>query len=224
MTRIYDTKIQQIETCNGCPNQCEYCHEEKKITIFPIPEIKENLVKILDMNILGARSDALEVIKELGSKKVNGKVVKYELVCGVDFRRMTQEIANLLHENRFIKIRWAWDYGLKHQYQMWKTFKMFRKAGYKSDLLSVFVLANWKIPYKDCLKKLDILKVWRVKINDCYFDNQIPPKFKPIYWTLEQLKDFRMRCRKHNQLVRFGFDPEYIDRGLPLTSFIRRTK
>lgn len=197
---------QLIETSNGCPNGCEYCQEESTMHIFDVPEIKQNYVRILDMNFL-AQPQALERIMDLGSRKVNDKVVYYELVCGIDFRRMTSETANLLKQNRFVKIRLAWDYGYEMQFKIKDTIKMLLKAGYKPKELSVFMLVNWKISYVECLKKLDLLKVWNVKVNDCCFDGGYKIA-KPEYWTAEQLKDFRARCRKHNQLVNFGIDPE----------------
>ena len=55
---------------------------------------------------------------------------------------------------------------------------------------------------------MDLCKVWNVKIADCWFDNQLSPNIKPIYWTQEQIKEFRKKVRKHNQLVNFGIDPE----------------
>jgi hypothetical protein len=50
--------------------------------------------------------------------------------------------------------------------------------------------------------------VWRIKACDCYFDGQIGSKIIPIYWSGEQIKSFRHKCRKHNQIVNFGIDPE----------------
>lgn len=201
------TQEQMIETCNGCPNNCEYCKEPKEMVVFDIPEIKQNYVRILDMNFL-AQPRAKERIGFLGSQKVNNKVVYYELVCGIDFRIMTQDIANLLKENRFVKIRLAWDYGFGFQYKIKDTIDMLKKAGYKAKELSVFILVNWKIPYEECCRKLDLLKIWNVKVNDCCFDGGYKIH-KPIYWTEEQIKAFRKACRKHNQLVLFGIDPEY---------------
>jgi hypothetical protein len=57
--------------------------------------------------------------------------------------------------------------------------------------------------------KLELCKVWNVKVNDCWFDNQLAPNIKPIHWSIEQINKFRQKCRKHNQIVRFGIDPEF---------------
>jgi len=72
----------------------------------------------------------------------------------------------------------------------------------------VFMICNWTIPYGENLKKLDLCKVWRVKVGDCYFDNQTSPNINPSHWTDLQIKTFRNKVRKHNQLVNFRIDPE----------------
>ena len=142
----------------------------------------------------------------------------YELICGVDYRRLTQEIFNELYNSRFIKIRWAWDYMFSQQKIHQKVWKMFKKAGYKSEELSVFILSNYKIPYEECCKKLDLLKVWNVKVNDCCYDGGYPKseidfnrnkRFnEKRFWKYHDIKEFRKKCRKHNQIVRFKIDPE----------------
>lgn len=203
---------QRIELSRGCPNGCSYCYEPfikslQEVKVFPIPEIKCNYVEILDMNFL-FQPNILKRIEDLPYSfgKYNN-VITYEEICGFDFRLMTQEIANKLKSKRFIKIRIAWDRELKDQYKIKDTLKMLEKARFRSKTISVFILVNWEISYEDCLKKLDLLKVWKVKVNDCCFNggykNAIPKD-----WKAEQLKDFRSKCRKHNQLVNFEIDPE----------------
>lgn len=106
-----------------------------------------------------------------------------------------------MKNNRFKNIRIAWDWGLDQQYKIKDSIKMLKKAGYKPESIMVFMICNWRIPYEVNLKKLDICKVWNVKVADCYFDNQTSPNFKPIYWTLEQMKDFRKKCHLHNRII-----------------------
>jgi hypothetical protein len=203
---------QWIRISEGCPNNCEYCRETKengsKPVNYGIPLIERNKVKIMDMNFI-YQPNSKEFIEVLGSQKVNNKVVKYELICGIDWRFMTQEKANLLKQNRFKNIRLAWDYGFEHQYKIKDCVNMLIKAGYKPKEISVFMICDWKIPYSVCCSKLDLLKIWNVKVNDCWFDNVVSPNFQLNYWTLEQCKDFRSKCRKHNQMIIFGINPEY---------------
>jgi len=191
--------MKRIQFTSGCPNNCTYCYEAKEIKTFN-PEIpKDKVIQILDMNFL-ANPKAKEILKSLPKKR-------YEFVCGIDFRRLDQEIADLMKKKGFRKVRWAWDYSFnsqkKHQW-VWRTFK---RAGYKSEDLSVFILVNWKIPYIDCLKKLDLLKIWNVKVNDCCFDGGYNIA-KPLYWNIDQIKNFRAKCRKHNQMIIHKIDPE----------------
>ena len=194
--------MKRIQFTSGCQNSCHYCHEPKAMKYYD-PEIpKEGEVQILDMNFLANPKHEENIVNCMES---NCK--SFELICGVDYRLLTQEVCNLLHNARFVKIRWAWDYNLTQQKTHSKVWKMFKKAGYKPEELSVFMLVNWKIPYVECCKKLDLLKVWNVKVNDCCWDGGYKLA-KPVYWKPEHIKKFRKMCRKHNQLVRFKIDPE----------------
>lgn len=208
----FDETEQWIRISEGCPNRCEFCRESEECGVepiyLPIPETVRNKVKIMDMNLI-YKPKALEIIKDLGSKKVGGKVVYYELICGIDYRYLTQEIANALKENRFKNIRIAWDHQFVLQKLIKKSIELLLKAGYRPNDITVFMICNWKIPYEQNLMKMDLCKVWNVKIADCWFDNQLSPNIKPIHWTAQQIKDFRHKVRRHNQMVNFKIDPEY---------------
>ena len=208
--KIKDNK-QRIELSRGCINGCPWCYEPhipkiEDVEVFEIPKIKKNHVEILDMNFLW-QPNIIRKIKDLGKIKVNNKVVYYEEICGLDYRLMTQEIANELKKARFIKVRLAWDGSIKEQYRIKDTINMLIKAGYKAKQLSLFMLVNWKIPKIECERKLDIMKVWNVKVCDCCYDggyaNAIPKD-----WKERDIREFRSKCRKHNQIVNFGIDPE----------------
>jgi hypothetical protein len=205
---------QWIRISEGCPNNCPYCRETKECgklpVYFSIPEIVRNKVKIMDMNLI-YKPGVVDVLYNLGTKRINGKVVYYELICGIDYRFMNLEKAIALKLNRFKNIRFAWDLGFDHQKKIKACLNLLIKAGYRPQELSCFVICNWLISYQECLKKLELLKIWNVKVNDCWFDNQLSPNIKPIGWRKEQIKDFRAKCRKHNQMVLFGIDPELKD-------------
>lgn len=207
----FNDKEQWIRLSEGCPNNCSFCRETKECGIdpvyFPIPEICRNKVKIMDMNLM-YKPEAVRIINYLGSKKVNNKVVYYELICGIDWRYMTLDKAIALKINRFKNIKFAWDYGFVYQMKIKDCINKLLKAGYRPRELSCFIICNWWISYEECLRKLDLLKVWNVKASDCWYDDQLSPNIKPRHWTIEQIKDFRKRCRKHNQLINFGIDPE----------------
>ncbi len=213
-----DPNEQWIRITEGCPHNCPYCYEPQEIKIFEIPEIIRNDVKIMDMNLL-CKKEAIKIIQDLGEKKVNKKVIYYQLVCGIDYRFLTKEIAEALKQNRFARMRLAWDWTMKDQYKLKDAIRLLTDAGYNSKELMIFMICNWKISYEECCNKLDLLKIWKVKVADCYFDNQTFPNPKkparenqvsviPLHWTSEQIMDFRKRCRKHNQLVNFEIDPK----------------
>jgi hypothetical protein len=197
--REAERMIPKIQFTKGCLNECPYCYEKPPIVCLDpkIPEDPE--IQILDMNFL-CNPQAKEILRSLPKRR-------WEFVCGLDFRRMDPEICQLLKEKGFIKIRWAWDYGFSSQRKHQHIWRMLKNAGFRPEDLSVFIIANWKIPYSDCLKKLELLKVWGVKVNDCCFDGGYKIA-KPLYWDIDQIKRFRAACRKHNQLVRFKIDPE----------------
>ena len=202
-----DDKEQWVRITEGCPHNCPYCYEPQKLKIFGIPEIVRNKVKVMDMNLL-AKPEAIDIIKELGEKRVNDKVVYYEAISGFDYRFLNPWIAAALKESRFKKIRLAWDWFYEDQFKIKDAINMLLMAGYKPNEIMLFMICNWKISFEVCCKKLDLCKVWNVQVADCYFDNQTSPNIEPIEWIGEDIKEFRGKCRKHNQLVNFKIDPE----------------
>ena len=205
--KFNDTE-QWIRITEGCPHNCPYCYEPQEQKVFGIPHIRRNDVKIMDMNLL-CKDKSLDIIESLGEQRVNSKVVYYELVCGIDYRFLTQEIANELKKSRFKKIRIAWDWFMRDQYAIKDGINKLLKAGYRNNDIMIFMICNWKIPYKMNCEKLDLCKVWNVKVADCYYDNQTFEKgVIPLFWTDKQNRTFKKNCRKHNQLVNFGIDPE----------------
>jgi hypothetical protein len=198
--------VQRIELHRGCPWHHEYCYEPQINEDFPIPEIVRNTVEILDMNFL-VRKDALEVLKQLGEIRVNTKVVEYEFICGLDFRFLTQDIANQLKASRVTRPRLAWDEPFSEQKKIKKAVEMLVKAGYKRNELMLFMIVNWIIPYSECLRKLDLMKVWGVKVCDCCYDGGYSVAV-PVYWTQAEISSIRRISRKHNQLVLFGINPQ----------------
>lgn len=200
-------KEQRIRITEGCPNNCPQCYEPTEIKIFGIPKIERNKVSISDMNLL-CKPQALQIIKDLGAIRVNDKVIEYELICGIDHRFLTQELANALYQNRFRKIRLAWDGPFRDQKMIKAAVWMLLKAGYKNNDIRVFMVTNYRISMVESLRKLDLLKIWRVQAVDCYFDGQVMPHVVPIHWTMSEIKLFRHAVRKHNMMVNFGIDPE----------------
>ena len=150
-----DEKEQWIRLTEGCPNNCEYCYEPKEYKIFEIPELTRNKVKIMDMNLL-CKPESFKIIKELGRRKVNNKVIYYELICGIDYRFLTQELASALRQSRFKNIRLAWDHSFNLQKKIKDAIKLLQNSGYSSKEITVFMVCNWKIPFEDNCRKMDL--------------------------------------------------------------------
>lgn len=203
-----DCDVQVTKITEGCPKNCPYCFSGEFRYSEQIPPIMRNKVKFSDENLL-AHPDIERILKELTEVRVNGRVVHYEAICGFDRDFLTGEIAALLKGARFINVRIAWDepFTDASQKKTQKAVKVLVRAGFDSKLMSCFVLTNERVSYGDCLKKLDLLKVWRVKVNDCCFNCSYNDP-KPQGWTMDEIKEFRRKARKHNQLVLFGIDPE----------------
>ena len=216
---IITDEFQMIRLSEGyCPHKCSWCYEH--IYAIPkqdydLPEIVRRDVRISDMNIL-ASNDPLNKINKFYNLRVNGKVVYPHLICGIDYRFLDQEIAYALKFNRFVKIHIAWDRSIKHYETVKNAIEMLINAGYKSKTISVFMICNHpEISFDDCMQKFYLCHDMNVKINDCYFDNQYGRKEKiPIGWTINEIKTFRKLCRKHNQILNFGIDPELRSEGM----------
>ena len=207
---IITDEYQVIRLSEGCPHKCPWCYEWKEIgnnwKIFPIPEIVRSDVRITDMNLL-AKSEALELIQQFKDIRVNKKVVYPWLVCGIDYRFLSPEIAQALKDSRFVNIHIAWDWRYSDQKKIKKAVDMLKKVGYRE--ISIFMVCNHPaVSYKENCKKLDLCRYWGVKVNDCWFNNQISPNIEPIGWNHDDIKAFRKAVRKHNQIVLFGVDPE----------------
>lgn len=207
---IITDDYQVIRLSEGCPWKCPWCREWKEIgnnwQVFPIPEIVRHDVRITDMNLL-AKPEAMGIINKFKDIRVDGKVVYPWLVCGIDYRFLTPEIAQTLKDSRFVNMHIAWDWRYSDQKKIKRAVDCLKKVGYKD--LSIFMVCNHPVVnYKENCKKLDLCKYWNVKVNDCWFDNQTSPNIIPIAWTQEQIKRFRHDVRKHNQITLFGVDPE----------------
>ena len=208
---IITDEYQVIRLSEGCPHKCPWCREWREFgrdewKVFPIPEIVRNEIRITDMNLI-AKPEALSMIEAFKDIRVDGKVIYPWLVCGIDYRFLTAEIAKALHESRFKNIHIAWDLRYSDQKKIKKAVDMLKRVGYRD--ISIFMVCNHPaVSYRENCKKLNLCKYWGVKVNDCWFDNQTSPNIEPIAWTFEQIKKFRSAVRKHNQIVNFGIDPE----------------
>jgi len=210
----FDDQEQHIRITEGCPNGCVYCAETwengKEPIYYEIPELIRNKVVLLDMNII-YKDRCIEILNNLGIRKVNNKVIKFELQCGIDWRNMTQDKASALKRNRFENIRLAWDYAYSDVYKIADCIKYLINAGYNPKQIQVFMICNWKVPLYEVMAKLETLKRWNVQISDCWYDDQLPPNIIPIDWTKEEIRFYREQGRNHNIMIRHnGIQVEYL--------------
>ena len=207
--------VQWIELNRGCPRGCPFCYADPNYKVFPVPEIKSNFVKIICEGLLYDKK-IKEKIKDLGEKKVNNKVVYYGL-GSLDYRMMDGELYNLMSKNRiglinnkgkwYKGIRIAWDWGKEQEKGIHDSIEKFVEVGYIRKKIIVFILTNWKIDIDTCIYKLDKLTEWGVRVDDCTY-NTTKKSFIPLHWKERDYRCFRKMCRKHNQLISFGVDPE----------------
>jgi len=207
---IITDDYQVIRLSEGCPHKCPWCFEWREIGddwhIFSIPEIVRRDVRITDMNLL-AKSKALGLIKRFKDIRLDKRVIYPWLVCGIDYRFLSLEIAQALKDSRFVNMHIAWDWRYSDQKKIKKAVDMLKKVGYRD--ISIFMICNHPaVSYRENCKKLDLCKYWGVKVNDCWYDNQTSPNILPVAWSIDQIKSFRKAVRKHNQIVGFGIDPE----------------
>lgn len=129
---IITDEYQVIRLSEGCPHRCPWCREWKEVgdnwQIFSIPEIVRRDVRITDMNLL-AKPEASDLIRSFKDIRVDGKVVYPWLVCGIDYRFLTCEIAEALKESRFQNIHIAWDWRYSDQKKIKKAVDMLKKVG-----------------------------------------------------------------------------------------------
>ena len=204
--------IQTIEISRGCRRHCVFCHADPAFREFPIPELTRNLIHIIGEGF-SYDSRLPGLLDIMGSLRVNGKVARYGLSQGIDYRLTSQETAEALSRNRFGIInshgRWskgmriAWDWGIAQKPGIEEAIRILNAAGYLRQHLMVFMLTNWKISYEECSDKLYWLRKWGVKVDDTTWETTKRQKI-PLHWTAQELRAFRAACRLHNQLIICG--------------------
>ena len=202
-----DEDYQVTKLSRGCPYNCPYCFSDDFKTVTPPNAFNRNRVLLVDENLL-AHPNIVGMLENFSKARVDSKVIYFEAVCGFDVRLLDFDTAVALKSARFQKPRIAWDGSVHNIESINDALYIFMSAGYRAPDISIFVLTNWKVSYADCLLKLEHMKRWGVKINDCCYncsyDNPVP-----CHWSLKEIKDFRRRARKHNQLITFrGYDPQ----------------
>jgi len=199
-----------IRLTDGCFRSCWNCYTPKDVKVYDLPEIKANKVRFLDQNFIHAHDNPLKLIQSL-PKKLNGKVIRYTFLAGLDFTLFNQEILDAMKKARvgrfnnagnFINgLSIAWDRTYNERYMIDKAIDMMLQAGYSRRGIQIRMLCNGKISYEECMNKLNFLWQKKVMIDDCWFNNQKRGSVKPIYWAQEQCDMFGQCCRANNVAV-----------------------
>jgi hypothetical protein len=178
-------------------------------------EICSNLVIFYDNNLL-ANPHIEKILNELANMSYKGKAVYSESQCGIDGRLLTQKLADVLKEARFINPRIAWDHEFAGHKLIERQINMLVNAGYRKKDIYVFMIYNWDIPFKEMERKRLKCWEWGVQIADCRFrpldqtfddyNGSIRQTSDDYYihpnWTDEEIKRFRKNVRAHNICVR----------------------
>jgi len=203
---------QEITLSENCKYNCPFCFNGKNPFIeFPIPEITSNKVIIYDPAFL-SKKNVLDVIKELGSKRVNNKIVYFELLQGINIRDLTFDIAKALKDNHFINIRFAWDgsYSKNNMYRVLDSINLLKKGGYKPKDLMCYILSNYYVRLRECLYKNKIMLEKHIRVCNCvYRKNYLDPEVYYEHWSKIEVEYYKQECRMNNQIIDFkGYDPE----------------
>ena len=213
---------QIIHGSRGCFRKCEFCGTwriEPKFTYKDsiLSEIKSNKLVFYDNNLL-KNPNIDNLLAELVDFRYDNRPVICESQSGFDGRLLTLERARLLKTARFKTPRIAWDWAFDQNKSIKKQIDTLVKAGYPPKEIYVFMLYNWKMPFKEMEKKRKKCWKWGVQISDCRyrpltqtFDNYSPLKeqtnedyFIHGEWTDTLVKQFRRNVRRQNICVRQG--------------------
>ena len=211
-----------LHSSRGCVRRCGFCYtwkiEPEFYALRALSErIHKNRVVLYDNNFL-ANPFVEDLLDDLAKARVNGRPVQYECQSGFDGRLLTPFLAQKLKRAHFVYPRIAWDGPISDCENIRTQLGMLIDAGYQSKSISVFMLYNWDIPFKQMeLKRLKVWE-WKVQITDCrfrpvtqlydHFDARKPRGSDAYFihgaWTDDQIKQFRRNVRRQNICVRHG--------------------
>lgn len=226
-----------VHSMRGCPRRCKFCGTyiieperlswngeifEKYIRMVKTryPQIKK--LVFYDNNFLDNPycKEILQVLIKLREEKL---IKNCESQSGFDGRFLNKELATLIKKAGFIYPKIAWDTMYNDKPNIKKQIDMLINAGYKGKEISVFMIYNWKIPFKEMIKKIKACCDWKVQITDCRYrplyldklDGYNPHKYYgqengEYYispeWTDFEVRIFRKIVRKGNIMTRMNWD------------------
>lgn len=219
---------QIIHASRGCTRKCDFCGTWKIEPVFEtessiIDKIIKRKIVFYDNNFL-ANPHVKKILEELIELKREKRILWCESQSGFDGRMLlvNPELGRMIREAGFRYPRIAWDGGYKEHRRIKKQADILIDAGYSSKDLSIFMLYNWKLPFKEMEKKRVKCWDWQVQVADCRYRplDQTFDRFNPRMvkqtghdyhihsssgWTDALIRQFRKNVRRHNICVRHGF-------------------
>lgn len=221
---LVDVDYQIIHASRGCIRKCPCCgvyEIEPKFTYKK--SIKEEIIKrklvFYDNNLL-ANPHIENILKELVDLKKSRTILNCESQSGFDGRILLSNpsLGKLLKKANFINPKIAWDGDYSEADVIKQQIDILVDSGYNYKEISVFMLVNHDILFKEMEKKRIQCWKWNVQISDCRYrpldqnsDNYNPytkksQSRKDYYihpgWTDKLVRAFRSNIRKQNICVR----------------------
>lgn len=215
---------QIIHSTRGCIRQCGFCGvytiepEFKHINSIRNQIIRKKLV-FYDNNLL-ANPNVEELLQELITLKKERVISSCESQSGFDGRVLKKKphIAKLIKEANFKAPKIAWDGPFETFKARKKEIDLLVDAGYNPKDISVFMIYNHDLDYKELEKKRVYCFNWGVQVSDCRYrpldrldDGYNPAKHSGQTndeyhinpnWTDDEVRTFRRNVRRHNICIR----------------------
>lgn len=172
---LLDIDFQILHTSRGCIRKCGFCGTYKiEPKFLYLKSIKDKIVKkdivFYDNNLL-ANPYIEDILNELIDLKKQRKIRHCESQSGFDGRILEQKphLAKMLKSAGFQNPTIAWDWGYEQKDKIYKEIDLFLEAGYRSELIHVFMISNWDIPYDEMEKKRVACFEKRVMVINCRY-------------------------------------------------------
>jgi len=219
---------QIIHTSRGCIRHCQFCGTWRIEPTFVAKKSIKNEIKYRKLvfydNNLFANPYIENILNELIELKRKNRILWCESQSGFDGRILTKkpQLGTTIKKAGFRYPRIAWDWGYSEYPKIKEQIKVLIKSGYNSKEISVFMLYNWDLTFKEMERKRIKCWNWQVQIADCRyrpleqtFDRYNPRKIgqtgEDYYihenadWTDALVKQFRKNVRRQNICIRHGF-------------------
>lgn len=225
---LVNVDYQILHTTRGCIRKCGFCGTYKIEPDWSCKKsIKKEIIKkkliFYDNNLL-ANPFINNILDELIELRKKHKISYVESQSGFDGRMLMKNpnIAKKLKDAGFKNPKIAWDNSLKEELFIKKQVQILINGGFKAKDISIFMIYNYDLPYRDLeLKRVKCWK-WGVQITDCRYrpldstyDNYSSHKIKGqtgsdyhihYNWTDKEIRKFRRNVRRHNICIRHEVD------------------